>query len=67
MTFHDGTPLNAEAARASFERLLRLDFAPDTVLGRFIADPAQIVAPSGGESTDRFTSLRPRTFASLYT
>jgi peptide/nickel transport system substrate-binding protein len=43
--FQDGTPLDAEAARASFERLLRLDLAPATVLGRFIADPAQIAAP----------------------
>ena len=44
VTFHDGTPLDAEAARASFERLLRLGLAPSTVLGRFIADPAQVVA-----------------------
>jgi peptide/nickel transport system substrate-binding protein len=44
VTFHDGTPLDAEAARASFERLLRLGFPPATVLGRFIVDPAQIIA-----------------------
>ncbi|MGH2616866.1 MAG: ABC transporter substrate-binding protein, partial [Thermomicrobiales bacterium] len=31
--FHDGTPLDAEAARASFARLLRLQRAPSQVLG----------------------------------
>ena len=45
VTFQDGTPLDAKAARASFERLLTLGLAPSTVLGRFIADPAQIAAP----------------------
>jgi peptide/nickel transport system substrate-binding protein len=45
VTFHDGTPLDAEAARASFERLLRLGLAPSSVLGRFIHDPAMISAP----------------------
>ncbi|HET7056165.1 MAG TPA: ABC transporter substrate-binding protein, partial [Thermomicrobiales bacterium] len=44
VTFHDGSPLDAEAARVSFERLFRLGLAPSTVLGRFIADPTQVVA-----------------------
>ncbi len=42
VTFQDGTPLDAFAARASFERLLVLGLAPSTVLGRFLTDPAQI-------------------------
>ena len=45
VTFQDGTPLDAEAARASFERLLTLGLAPSTVLGRFIDDSARITAP----------------------
>jgi peptide/nickel transport system substrate-binding protein len=45
VTFQDGTPLDGEAARASFERLLTLGLAPSTVLGRFIDDPARITAP----------------------
>jgi peptide/nickel transport system substrate-binding protein len=45
VTFQDGTPLDAEAARASFERLLTLGLAPSTVLARFIDDPARISAP----------------------
>ena len=45
VTFHDGTPLDAEAARASFARLFALRLAPSTVLGRFIDDPAWITAP----------------------
>ena len=43
--FQDGTPLDAFAARASFERLFALGLAPSTVLGRFITDAAQISAP----------------------
>ena len=53
VTFQDGTPLDALAARASFERLLTLGLAPSTVLGRFLEDPAQITAP------DRLTLVRP--------
>src|SRR5829696_252871 len=45
VTFQDGTPLDAPAARASFDRLLTLGLAPSTVLGRFLTDPAQITAP----------------------
>jgi peptide/nickel transport system substrate-binding protein len=45
VTFQDGTPLDAPAARASFERLLTLGLAPSTVLGRFIADSGRITAP----------------------
>jgi peptide/nickel transport system substrate-binding protein len=45
VTFHDGTPFDAEAARLSFERLLRLGLAPAQVLGRFLTDPIQITAP----------------------
>src|SRR5215213_5592702 len=44
VTFQDGTPLDAPAARASFERLLTLGLAPSTVLGRFLTDPAQVTA-----------------------
>lgn len=44
VTFHDGTPLTAEAARDSFGRLFHLGLAPSSVLGRFVEDPAQIVA-----------------------
>jgi peptide/nickel transport system substrate-binding protein len=48
VAFQDGTPLDAEAARASFERLLTLGLAPSTVLARFIDDPARISAPDSG-------------------
>jgi peptide/nickel transport system substrate-binding protein len=43
--FQDGTPLDAFAAKASFERLFALGLAPSSVLGRFIADADQISAP----------------------
>jgi peptide/nickel transport system substrate-binding protein len=48
VTFHDGTRLDAPAARASFERLLSLGLAPSTVLGRFLETPDQISAPDPG-------------------
>ncbi len=43
--FHDGTPVDAEAVRASFERLFALALAPSSVLGRFIQSVDQISAP----------------------
>jgi peptide/nickel transport system substrate-binding protein len=42
--FHDGTPLDAGAVRASFERLFTLGLAPSSVLGRFIQSVDQIHA-----------------------
>jgi peptide/nickel transport system substrate-binding protein len=45
VTFQDGTPLDAFAAKASFDRLFTLALAPSTVLGRFVADAAQISTP----------------------
>jgi peptide/nickel transport system substrate-binding protein len=52
VTFQDGSPLTAEAVRASFERLFALKLAPANVLGRFIASADQIVAVD--ERTIRF-------------
>jgi peptide/nickel transport system substrate-binding protein len=45
VTFHDGSPLDAEAVRLSFERLFTLGLAPSTVLGRFVQSIDQISAP----------------------
>ena len=45
VTFHDGTPVDAEAVRASFERFLTMGLGPAGALRRFIQDPAQITAP----------------------
>jgi peptide/nickel transport system substrate-binding protein len=58
VTFHNGTPLDAEAARASFERLLSLGLAPSTVLGRFIDDPSRVVVVD--PMTLRFDLGRPQ-------
>ena len=44
-TFHDGSPCDAAAVKASFERLLALGLGPYEVVGRFVADPAQIATP----------------------
>jgi len=41
-TFHDGTPCDAAAVKASFDRFLLMDTGPVNVIKRFIADPAQI-------------------------
>ena len=45
VTFHDGTPVAAEAVRRSFERFLTLGLGPSGAMRRFIQDPAQITAP----------------------
>jgi peptide/nickel transport system substrate-binding protein len=45
VTFHDGAPCDAEAVRASFERLLVMRRPAASVLGRFLEDPAQVSAP----------------------
>jgi peptide/nickel transport system substrate-binding protein len=44
VTFHDGTPCDAAAVRASFERLLTLNLAASGVLRRFLNDARQITA-----------------------
>lgn len=45
VTFQDGTPCDAEAVRASFERLLTMQKGAFNVVARFASDPAQITAP----------------------
>jgi peptide/nickel transport system substrate-binding protein len=45
ISFHDGSPVNAEAVRLSFERFLTLGIGPVGVLSRFVDDPARITAP----------------------
>ncbi|HEU5432138.1 MAG TPA: ABC transporter substrate-binding protein [Thermomicrobiales bacterium] len=45
VAFQNGSPCDAEAVRASFERLLTLGLAPVSEFQRFLSDPAQITAP----------------------
>jgi peptide/nickel transport system substrate-binding protein len=45
VTFHDGTPVTAEAVRKSFVRFLTMGLGPSGAFRRFISDPAQITAP----------------------
>jgi peptide/nickel transport system substrate-binding protein len=45
VTFHDGTPVDAEVVRASFERFLTMGLGPAGAMRRFIQDPGQITAP----------------------
>src|SRR5680860_174368 len=47
VTFHDGTPVDAEAVRLNFERFLTLGIGPVGVLTRFVDDAAQLAAPDG--------------------
>lgn len=58
VTFQDDTPLDAEAARASFARLLSLGLGSSAVLGRFIADPSRVVVVD--PMTLRFDLGRPQ-------
>ncbi len=58
ITFQDGTPLTATAARDSFVRQMTLGLAPANVLGRFLSSADQIVAVD--ERTLRFDLGRPQ-------
>ncbi|HEU5430817.1 MAG TPA: ABC transporter substrate-binding protein [Thermomicrobiales bacterium] len=44
-TFHDGSPCDAAAVKASFERLLKLQLGPFNVVARFVSGPAKIATP----------------------
>jgi ABC-type transport system substrate-binding protein len=48
VTFHDGSPVDAEAVRASFERFLTLDLGPAGAMQSFIQETGQISAPDSG-------------------
>jgi peptide/nickel transport system substrate-binding protein len=60
VTFQDGSPCDAEAVRANFERLITLGLAPSFELGRFVqtADQVQVV----DEKTVRFDLGKPQPF-----
>lgn len=45
VTFHDGTPVDAEAVRKSFTRFLSMGLGPSGAMRRFIQEPEQITAP----------------------
>jgi peptide/nickel transport system substrate-binding protein len=57
-TFHDGSPIDAEAVRLSYERILTLALGPVGVLTRFVSDPAQITTPD--ETTVVFDLGKPQ-------
>jgi peptide/nickel transport system substrate-binding protein len=60
VTFQDGSPCDAEAVRANFERLITLGLAPSFELGRFVASPDQVVAVD--PQTVRFDLGKPQPF-----
>lgn len=60
VTFQDGSPCDAEAVRASYERFLTMGIGPVNVVSRFVPDPAQITAPD--PATVVFDLGRPQPF-----
>src|SRR5215212_1741133 len=64
VTFHDGTPVDAESVRASFERFLTMGLGPAGAMRRFIQDPAQITAPDA--STVVFDCGEPQPLLEAY-
>jgi peptide/nickel transport system substrate-binding protein len=45
LTFHDGSPCDSMAVKASFERLLGMGRGAVNVVSRFVSDPAQMSTP----------------------
>jgi peptide/nickel transport system substrate-binding protein len=58
VTFHDGTPCDAEAVKASFTRFLEQGAGPVNVISRFVESADQIEAVD--TSTVRFNLGRPQ-------
>jgi peptide/nickel transport system substrate-binding protein len=48
LTFHDGSPCDSMAVKASFERLLAMGQGAVNVVSRFVSDPAQMTTPDAG-------------------
>jgi peptide/nickel transport system substrate-binding protein len=64
ITFHDGSPVTAEAVRKSFARFLTLGLGPSGAMRRFIQDPAQITTPD--ERTVVFDCGQPQPLLEAY-
>ncbi len=64
ITFHDGSPCDAEACRASYERFLTQSLGPAGAFKRFITDPAQITASDA--TTLVFDCGRPQPLFEAY-
>jgi peptide/nickel transport system substrate-binding protein len=64
VTFHDGTPVDAEAVRKSFERFLTMGLGPSGAFRRFITEPEQITAPD--ERTVVFDCGEPQPLLEKY-
>jgi len=64
VTFHDGTPVDAEAVRKSFERFLTMGLGPAGAMRRFIQEPEQITAPDA--STVVFDCGAPQPLLEAY-
>lgn len=45
LTFHDGSPCDSAAVKASFERMLGMNRGAVGVFSRFVSDPAQMETP----------------------
>src|SRR5689334_3977889 len=64
VTFHDGTPVDAEAVRKSFVRFLTMGLGPSGAFHRFITEPEQITAPD--ERTVVFDCGEPQPLLEKY-
>ena len=47
LTFHDGSPCDSAAVKASFERLLGMNRGAVAIFSRFISEPDQMTTPDG--------------------
>jgi peptide/nickel transport system substrate-binding protein len=58
LTFHDGTPIDAEAVRASFERFMTIGIGNGPSFTRFVPDASHVSAPDA--KTVVFSLGRPQ-------
>jgi peptide/nickel transport system substrate-binding protein len=64
VTFHDGSPCDGEAVRASFERFMTMGLGPASGFARFLDDPKRITAPDA--QTVVFDLGRPQPLLEAY-
>jgi peptide/nickel transport system substrate-binding protein len=65
LTFHDGSPCDSAAVKASYERLLAMGRGAVGVVSRFVSDPAQMETPDAETIVFNLGSPQPLFLSAL--